>query len=112
MGDSKSKPTVTIGQVNTECKKSRLAVWGFCIIHFIIMIILQSSYKGNPATSVAPILINFLITKWHIKNLIAKSLTKELAIKNPILLGINVPFVIFLIQLALGTLLYYLVILK
>jgi hypothetical protein len=112
MENSNLKPTVTIGQVNTEWKKSRLAVWGVCIIQFIIMIILQSSYRGNPATSAAPILINFLITKWYIKNLIAKSLTKEQPIKNPIMLGIKVPFVIFLIQLALGTLLYYLFIVK
>jgi hypothetical protein len=57
-------------------------------------------FTGNTKSFVLPVLFNFWVSSWYIKNYILKS--RE--IKTPLLIGLSVSGVVFLLRLVLGTL--------
>lgn len=80
----------------------KAARWGviiFCVIHLLFEIL-----TGNGKFAIFPIMFNFWISGWYIKGQIAKG--KEM--KNPLLVGLSVSGVVFLIRLVLGTAFYLL----
>lgn len=76
-------------------KSARSGVIIFCMIHFMYEI-----FTGNTKSFVLPVLFNFWVSSWYIKNYILKS--RE--IKTPLLIGLSVSGVVFLLRLVLGTL--------
>jgi hypothetical protein len=80
--------------------KWKYARWGviiFCVIHLFLEVLL-----GNSKSAALPVMFNFWISGWYIKEQIAKG--KE--IKNLLLMGLGVSAVFFLIRLALGTIIF------
>jgi hypothetical protein len=77
-------------------KEARWGVIIFCVIQLFFEIIVGNKSGGFP------VFINFWVSAWYIKDQIAKGKQK----KNLLLMGISVSGVVFLIRLALGTLVY------
>lgn len=80
--------------------KWRSARWGvilFCIIHIFLEVLL-----GNSKSAALPVMFNFWISGWYLKAQIAN----EKEIKNLFLFGFGVSGVVFLIRLALGTIIF------
>ena len=80
--------------------KWKSARWGviiFCIIHLFLEVLL-----GNSKSAALPVMFNFWISGWYIKEQIAKG--KE--IKNLLLMGFGVSGVVFLIRIVLGTIIF------
>ena len=89
-------------------KKARIGLIIFGVIHLFLEVILNET-GGSFKTSVPafPVIVNFYISSWFIKNQISKG--KEF--KNMIITGLFVSLVVFAVRVLLG-LIFWPIILK
>jgi hypothetical protein len=78
-------------------KEARWGVIIFCIAHLI-----YEGLTGNTKSAAFPVVINFFLSSWYIKSRIEKGKI----LKNPLLTGLTVSGVIFLVRLAFGMAMY------
>jgi len=85
-------------------KKARIGLIIFGVIHFFLEAILTETAGSTIASGgAAPVVVNFFISRWFIKDQISKG--KEF--KNMIVTGLSVSLVVFAIRLFLGFILMY-----
>lgn len=99
-------------QSKTNTKEDQKALWLkarwgvilICIVHLIVSVIAlgASGAESNSARfSAFPILFNYWIASWYIKNRIEKGKEEQ----NLFLMGVKAAGVVFLIQVVLGAIL-------
>lgn len=74
-------------------KSARWGIIGFCLLHFIFEIAV-----GNDKGMLLSVVFNYFISDWWVK----KEIKRDKYTKNPVLSGILVAFIVFIIRLLLG----------
>jgi hypothetical protein len=80
-------------------KAARWGILGFCLLHFFFEIAM-----GNDKGMLLAVMFNYFISEWYVK----KQIKNDKFTENPVLSGMLVAFVVFLIRLLLGLLITYL----